>query len=242
MGEWAWPTDIPWRSDRDKYELESIPGWHNTHGGAADYLRNLYNHTIDQRSSPAQTLAQSVEIMSKIKKGEYHACVWFMTDITWDFNPYHNSDISDLISQIRPRPCDTMSDYQELYLDAREILLGEFALHVNRTKIPTMMINTVGYIEARPDIFSHTVESLYQTLTGIDQSMYQGISWYPDRLLEPLSPDYNPDILTEVLELSDAWKEQFMQRPELFWPDGIHPNRNAHKNIGLHIQSWLQSF
>lgn len=241
-GEWSWPTHIPWMPHRDKSELDSIPGWHNSHGGASEYLTGRYYHDVDNRCTPAQTLRQSANILTDISVSEYHACVWFATDPTWDFNPQHNSDVRDLIDQIRPRYCDNISDYQALYRDAREILLGEFALHVNRTKIPTMMINTVGYIDARPDIFSHTVESLYQTLTGIDQSMYQGISWYPDRLLKPLSPDYNPDILTDVLELSDAWKEQFYQRPELFWPDGIHANRHAHEKIAEHIQSWLLSF
>jgi len=240
-GEWAWPQVIPYRPDRDRYELDSIPGWHNSHGGAAEYLSSQ-GYLVTQACTPAQTLGQSTEIMSKVSVQEYHACVWFMTDITWDLNPQHNTNISDLIKQIRPRQCHTVSDYQELYTDAREILLGEFALHINRTKIPTMLINTVGYIPARPDIFSHTIESLYQTLTGTDQSSYTGVSWYPDRLLTPLSPDYNPDILSEVISMSDAWKAQFFNRPELFWPDGIHPNRHAHEQISRHIQSWLQNF
>lgn len=194
------------------------------HPGLAQYLTE-YGHNVVNISKGARSNSHAIEQIRAQDLGKFDLIIWFQTDPFRDLCPYETFtvDYTTYESLIDKQNQLLLETYNQFNSFNKKILcLG--GLSKLNLKLIQPFKNLVAAIPSIPELL----------LPDYQHAEIAFSDWYT-----LIDRQFSLDDLDKLL-YNKQLQDSLIDHKDLFWPDGFHPNKWAHKKIFEYlINKWL---
>lgn len=195
------------------------------HPGLAQYLTE-YGHRVINVSRGSESNNYAIEKIRAQDLSQFDLIIWFQTDPFRDLRPYNRKFSVDYTT------------YQSL-IDRQNQLLTKTYMEMDSFDKKILCLGGLSKLDLK---LIQPFKNLIPAIPSITELLlpnfqHQEIAFSDWHKL--IDRQFSLDDLDKLL-YNKRIQDSLMDHKELFWPDGLHPNRWAHKKIFEYlINKWL---